>query len=367
MSSCVCGKPADTFGGQCDRCASLQVLCLGMNASAAEIESAYLILVKVWHPDRFLSDQKLRSAGEEKLKEINTAHEYLNSEPPIEKAGPFVPEPESVPKAEEAPKHEFVKPEPVDQESEEVRRVLKRYENRSRSQIFFKVAVAVGGVAVVALLGFAIDFFLSANPTTARPWEEVKAEVSRDLHSIGLRLWASATDSVHASKGEDALPPAPSAAQESAPARAPAAKVETPGKARPIIAANEAHGAKPYLTSGLTPMEVLSILGNPTSSSGEKMFYQGSEIDFRNGHVTGWRIDSKSPIRVKLWPDQPPVPGMAAFTVGSSKSDVIALQGTPTLFSDYEFGYGGSVVFFRNDHVVSWKEDPASVQLRVAH
>jgi hypothetical protein len=112
---------------------------------------------------------------------------------------------------------------------------------------------------------------------------------------------------------------------------------------------------------------VLSILGSPTSSTGEKMFYQGSEIDFRDGHVTGWKIDSRSPIRVKLWPDRPIVAGVATFNVGSSKSDVIALQGTPTMFSDNEFGYGGSVVFFQNDHVVSWKEDPASVRLRVPH
>jgi hypothetical protein len=97
------------------------------------------------------------------------------------------------------------------------------------------------------------------------------------------------------------------------------------------------------------------------------MFYQGSEIDFRKGQVAGWKMDAKSTIRVKLWPDRPPVPGATTFNVGSSKSDVIALQGTPTLFSDNEFGYGGSMVFFQNDRVVSWKEDPTSVRLRVPH
>jgi hypothetical protein len=114
-------------------------------------------------------------------------------------------------------------------------------------------------------------------------------------------------------------------------------------------------------------MEVLSVLGTPTSSSGEKMVYKGSEIDFRGGQVVGWKIDQKSsPIRVKLWPTAPVVASMRTFTVGSSKSDVIALQGTPTLFSDNEFGYGSSVIFFQNDRVVSWKNDPSSVRLRVA-
>ena len=97
------------------------------------------------------------------------------------------------------------------------------------------------------------------------------------------------------------------------------------------------------------------------------MFYKGSEIDFQNGRVVGWKIDPrKAPLRVKLWPDRAPVAGLTTFGVGSSKSDVIALQGTPTLFSTNEFGYGGSVVFFQNDRVVNWKEDPASVRLKVA-
>ena len=98
------------------------------------------------------------------------------------------------------------------------------------------------------------------------------------------------------------------------------------------------------------------------------MFYKGSEIDFQNGHVAGWKIDRASaPLRVKLWPEEAPHPDLAYFTLGSSKSDVIALQGTPTLFSDNKFSYGNSDVLFQNDHVVGWNEDSASVRLRVAH
>jgi hypothetical protein len=336
-----------------------------MHASAAEIESTYLTLVKVWHPDRFQSDPKLRSAAEEKLKEINAAHDYLNAAPPVEEDRSSGPEPEPVPKPEEAFKEEFVQPAQISEElADEVRRVLERYENRSHSQIFFKIAAVLGGLALVALLWFTMDFFLSANPTTARFWEEYKAEISRDVQANGVRLWDSVRDSARASKNESPLPPASAAAQESAAPKV--SKVETPGKARPVTAVNEAH-ARPYLTSGLTTMEVLSTLGNPTSSSGEKMFYDGSEIDFKNGRVAGWKIDSKSQIRVKLWPDQPLVPGVTTFAVGSSKSDVIALQGTPRFFSDKEFRYGGSVVFFENDRVAGWEEDAATVRLRVAH
>jgi hypothetical protein len=97
------------------------------------------------------------------------------------------------------------------------------------------------------------------------------------------------------------------------------------------------------------------------------MFYKNSEIDFKSGRVAGWKIDPKSaPIPVRLWPDAGPVPGLTRFGIGSTKSDVINLQGTPTLFSDNKFGYGSSVVFFQNDHVVGWNEVPGSVRLRVA-
>ncbi len=78
---CACGNPAETFGGQCDRCASLQMLGLAWNATPEEIEDAHLILVKVWHPDRFQNDPKLRIEAEEKLKEINAAHNYLLNNP----------------------------------------------------------------------------------------------------------------------------------------------------------------------------------------------------------------------------------------------------------------------------------------------
>ncbi len=133
-----------------------------------------------------------------------------------------------------------------------------------------------------------------------------------------------------------------------------------------VAKSRQIRGAQPYVTAGLTPIEVLSVLGKPTSSTGERMFYKSSEIDFRNGQVAGWRIDSSAaPLRVKLWPDAPPAPGRTAFAVGSSKSDVIALQGTPTLFSDNEFGYENSRVFFQNNRVTGWKEDPASIRLRV--
>ena len=52
------------------------------------------------------------------------------------------------------------------------------------------------------------------------------------------------------------------------------------------------------------------------------------------------------------------------FGVGSSKSEVISAQGTPTLFSDNDFGYGNSHVYFKDNRVIGWK-DSGAVPLHV--
>ena len=364
MSTCACGKPADTFGGLCGRCAALQTLGLAPYTSPAEIEDAYRTLVKVWHPDRFQTDQKLRKAAEEKLKEINAAHDYLALGVGIEEHKVVADGPERVSEPRERPAETFEAAEPTDERSDELKRVLKRFEGQPGRRVLPRIFFVAGGIAALAFLWFAMDFVLSSNQTTQRSWDEFKTEIARDVHASMLRLWGGRTEDLQGSQGESAPPPAaPTESNQQAPVSEAAGKPAA--KARTTTPAMAVTGAKPYITSGLTPTEVLSVLGNPTSSSGEKMFYGGSEIDFRDGHVVGWKIDPKTPIRVKLWPDQALVAGMRAYTVGSSKSEVIALQGTPTLFSDTEFGYGGSVVYFKNSQVVGWKEDPASVKLRV--
>lgn len=56
-----------------------QVLEIEPGASQDEIKQAYKDLAKVWHPDRFSNDTRLRQKAEEKLKRINAAYEFLKS------------------------------------------------------------------------------------------------------------------------------------------------------------------------------------------------------------------------------------------------------------------------------------------------
>ena len=50
---------------------------LGLNpgASEEEIKEAYKDLIKVWHPDRFSNDPRLKEKANEKLREIKRENE----------------------------------------------------------------------------------------------------------------------------------------------------------------------------------------------------------------------------------------------------------------------------------------------------
>ena len=58
---------------------ALHVLALGPGATSSEIKEAYRDLVKVWHPDRFGNDLRLRQKADLQLKLINEAYRMLQS------------------------------------------------------------------------------------------------------------------------------------------------------------------------------------------------------------------------------------------------------------------------------------------------
>lgn len=66
---------------------ALKLLGLERGASAAQAKEAYRDLVKVWHPDRFPGDDRLRQKAGERLKEISAAYQYLLRHPTTATAG----------------------------------------------------------------------------------------------------------------------------------------------------------------------------------------------------------------------------------------------------------------------------------------
>jgi hypothetical protein len=232
-----------------------------------------------------------------------------------------------------------------------------------------------GGLLILAVFLKAADSYFASQPVTGRYYSELRAGVAANVQMAARGIWGEAGQRLH-----DLLPEKAVTVSATAAPSTEAGQPETaaPGD-QPVRLAQNLHrrelGAAhaepvrltPYITTGLTQEEVRAIQGAPTSASDGKLVYGGSELYFTGGKLTGWKIDPASAhIRVKLWPDAPVDPDLTFFAVGSSKSAVLVVQGTPTFLSENQFGYGGSIVYFRDERVVSWKNDLATVPLRIA-
>lgn len=68
------------------------ILELSPLSTAEELRTAYLDLVKIWHPDRYQSEpERLRRRAEEKLKEIVDAYELIRNNGELAEEVPLIP------------------------------------------------------------------------------------------------------------------------------------------------------------------------------------------------------------------------------------------------------------------------------------
>lgn len=328
-----------------------------MDATESEIRKAYRLLVKVWHPDRFQTDEKLKEAAEQKLKDVNSAFEFLTSTSTERGAW----HPPSRPAAEaDSPRPSAAEPASTETSTGGTTpAVMPGPSLRQRLWPTARFSLKIAALAFALLLGrYLWIAFDVPDPTNgelgkvygygkesllqglADPKKRFVEAVEMDLERLGLKKPTPAAQSMPQ--------PAPNAATSPHPER-------TPSAPRKIL---------PYITVGSTRDEVLAQQGTPTASTEDKLVYGKSELYLKDGAVIGWRIDPvASPIRVKLWPSSAVDPTLASYTYGSSKDVVLTVQGTPTAFTEDKFEYGRSEVYFRNNRVVSWKEDPDSAPL----
>lgn len=351
-SECACGNPLKEDGTRCETCSALQVLDLAPGATRKEIESTYRVLVKVWHPDRFQTDPKLKEAAEEKLKAINAAHAYLLSVPDGKPRRRAKPKPQPGPTERSANKTY----------ESGVAATTRGSRSRHRSSvdaavvstILIRGTILICGIGFVAFLLLGLDSYLSSNPTTGRFYSNYRGQVESAVKSQTARLWDSVEQSTQRNSAAPATPTPATAVQ---PDGASVAAALPPPPKIPM----------PYVTTGLTKDEVMGVMGTPTSLTVDTLAYKGSVFYFKNGVVTGWKVDrALIPFRVKLWPQGHVDAHLTTFAVGSSKNEVVAVQGTPNLLSRDKFAYGSSQVFFEDDHVIGWMNDHNSIQLRTA-
>jgi len=124
-----------------------------------------------------------------------------------------------------------------------------------------------------------------------------------------------------------------------------------------------------FFTVGSTKDEVLGVQGTPSRFSDTHWSYGLSSVEFRGGAVLGWNASPLNPLQARLLPVAPADSASAKsrgfFTVGSTKDEVLGVQGTPSRFSDTHWSYGLSSVHFQNGVVTTWKASQLN-PLRVA-
>ncbi len=369
----------------CPRCEALHVLGLGMEALENEIRSTYRLLAKAWQPESFQDDPKLQEAAETKLKDVQTAFDFLTltstdrgqARRPIYlstkmAAAPAVPNavsaaqmahagsvapvsaPVSVAAASPAATSGEVPPEGTWQKI--------KFHHQKVMLVFNKIYRFYKRVKLILTITVVIFVLLSGgsiwrNSRMHHPANRQSGQNVGLLDKIEQEMRSLAPSSSAPAAGPQTGQPLPS-------------NVKSRQQEKTHAAAHPAQPAtnklKPYLTVGSTRDEVMAQQGTPTASTEDKLVYGSSELYLKDGRVIGWRIDPfSSPIRVKLWPQTPVDPDLEFFTVNSTKDEVLVVQGTPTEFSEDMFKYGDSVVYFSNNRVVNWKNDAGSVPLRV--
>ncbi|MEZ4700699.1 MAG: J domain-containing protein [Rhodothermales bacterium] len=113
-----------------------------------------------------------------------------------------------------------------------------------------------------------------------------------------------------------------------------------------------------YFTLRSTKDEVIAAQGSPDSFNENTLHYGYSTVSFRDGHVIGWHASPSNPLNVILEPSRPT--STKYFSIGSTRDEVIAVQGTPDQYTERMFKYGHSTVSFENDRVVSYYPSAAS-------
>jgi DnaJ family protein B protein 4 len=274
-----------------------RVLEVPVGASEAAVREARKTLAKVWHPDRHANDPELAKKAQQKLADINTAFEAI-------RAASFpssVAEPKAAPATPPRPAPPPAAPPPVAANIEFVPR------RRLRLWVLFLPLVAAGVGSYLAI-----------------------RELARNTPGRGVIEYRA-----------DA-----------------AVAVLTPPPPQPPPAAADAAAAPPATSTfdlGATEAEVRAIQGEPDVALGalHQWNYKVANVTFDHGVVVAfWNPDHS--LRVEMHPKDAAAAARAraagTYTVGASRDEVIALDGTPEIIErviDETWHYeGGSSIEF---------------------
>ncbi len=285
-----------------------RILGIRPGASWKELRKAYKGLVNVWHPDRFQQNIEQRKLAEEKTKEITQAYKELAEY--YKKFG-GLPGPSKVAEtfpAENIAPHETPETRPAPDIQETQVPAADGASPQTHEKRWSKFEART--LAVTALAGFVYFVW------QILPWDR-----------------------------SDIPPPPKKQAEQTADA--------------PIDDNSNRREPAPekYFTYGSPLGEVYAIQGVPTRTERDIWYYGKSKVYFSKGKVLRWEDSPDSPLRVMAAAENDKLNTMF-FSEGSSKEQVLAVQGAPDRDAENVWDYGASRVYFDNNRVKGWDESP---------
>lgn len=285
MSVCACGR--STNGRSlCDRCSALVVFGLSRDATQTEIKDAYRVLAKVWHPDRFQGDERLRLTAEEKLKEINSAYHLLATTPaeePHRRSSVPGPQPERPQPTAAENSTPWPPPRPITSHFADAFR-LKRHAARIRVALTVFV-LTVGAAWLVQRYGRTLAY-------------EFNIPIGTGASSTNQRASSAPEQSPKRAIGKTA--PSNGSAGTSNSAKAAHAKNTAASESPSLLVYPADEPGVPHFTVGSTRSDVVKVQGTPTKIAGNVFKYGLSEVYFQDGRVQSWHTDPGSPLKAKM-------------------------------------------------------------------
>jgi len=301
MTNCFCGNSIGDDGLLCTRCTALRVLELDSHATAKQIKDTHRMLVKVWHPDRFQGDESLRWSAEQKLKNVNLAYKILT---------------ESSADAERRAKRTRVSGVPEDESdpanSNSTTGLIPEPEGPKTFTLWLRWTFST--MAKVCVLAFAV--LIGRYLWIAFDLPQVTSEAVHEVYNAGL----------------DNL----------------SRELEGPEQR--------------FLEAVGHDLKWLGLKGPAAAVAAA----QQSELAAAQGDESpqAESASTEKASATQLAKTQPKT--IHSFiTIGSTKEEVIALQGPPTQSSDDKLVYGRSELDLKDGSVIGWKIDPESNPIRV--
>ena len=123
-------------------------------------------------------------------------------------------------------------------------------------------------------------------------------------------------------------------------------------------------GTSGFFGIGSTKDEVLAVQGTPSKVNGNEWGYNFSSIQFQNDRVLSYSDISKN-LHVRMDPSsEVSLASRKFFALGSTKDEVLAVQGTPSKINGDDWGYDFSSVRFRSGRVVSYSNISKNLKVK---